>query len=169
MENKTVEATFTLKSNDLGGQFTKKHFGIGPDCQGGNISPELHWENAPAGTKSFAVTMYDLDAPTGSGLWHWVVYNIPVSVTSLPADAGNLTAGQLPQGATGGLSDLGVRGYYGPCPPAGQLHRYIITVHALREQLEDAENSSAAIIGFMLNMHTIEKASLLVYAQQEGK
>lgn len=163
MENNTP--TFTLRSNELNGQFVKKQFGMGPDCQGGNISPELHWENAPAGTRAFAVTMHDLDAPTGSGLWHWVVYNIPLAVTSLDSDAGSLSANHLPEGAVGGLSDLGIRGYFGPCPPSGEYHRYIITVYALKQTLEGIENSSAAIIGFMLNTNAIEKASLAIYAR----
>jgi len=164
---KTVLAaaqTFTLKSNDLGGQFTNKQFAN--DCSGENISPELHWENAPKETKAFAVTMYDLDAPTGSGLWHWVVYNIPSSVTLLPSDAGSLSKNNLPEGAIGGLSDVGVKGYFGPCPPAGELHRYIITVYALKEPIQANENASAALTGFMLNMNTLAKASLLLYAQQ---
>jgi Raf kinase inhibitor-like YbhB/YbcL family protein len=160
----TIAQTFTLKSNDVGGQFTRKQFA--GDCSGENISPELHWENAPEGTKAFAVTMYDLDAPTGSGLWHWVVYNIPSSVTSLDSDAGSLSKNNLPDGAIGGLSDAGVKGYFGPCPPAGRLHRYILTVYALKEPIQVNESASAALTGFMLNMNTLAKASLLVYAQR---
>ena len=160
---KTVAQTFTLKSNDIGGQFTKKQFAN--DCAGENISPELHWENAPKEAKAFAVTMYDIDAPTGSGLWHWVVYNIPSSVTLLDTDAGSLSSNNLPKGAISGLSDVGVKGYFGPCPPAGQLHRYNITVYALKEAIQAGENASAALTGFMLNGSTLAKASLLVYAQ----
>ena len=167
MKTETITApTFTVRSQDVGGQFTNKHFGNGPACSGDNISPELHWENAPQGTKAFAVTMHDLDAPTGSGLWHWVVYNIPVTTTSLETDAGSLSKNNLPHGAVGGLSDVGVKGYFGPCPPAGELHRYIITVHALKEAIAVNENASAALTGFMLNMNSLAKASLLVYAQQ---
>lgn len=162
----TQESTFTLRSNELGGQFTNKHFGIGNGCNGENTSPELHWENAPEETKAFAVTMYDLDAPTGSGLWHWVVYNIPALVHSLDSDAGNLEKNKLPEGAVGGLSDVGVKGYFGPCPPAGELHRYQITVYALREPIEAGENTSAAFTGFMLNGNALAKASLMVYAKQ---
>ncbi|MBT1705172.1 YbhB/YbcL family Raf kinase inhibitor-like protein [Chryseosolibacter indicus] len=157
-------ATFTLRSKDLGGQFTKKHFAT--DCAGENISPELHWENAPKETKAFALTMYDMDAPTGSGLWHWVVYNIPATLTFLSTDSGSLLKNQLPNEAVGGLNDAGVKGYYGPCPPPGQLHRYIFTVHALSETIQATENASAALTGFLLNMNTIAKASLVVYAQQ---
>lgn len=80
--------TFTLKSNELGGQATARQFFNGMGCSGGNVSPQLSWENAPKGTQSFAVTMYDKDAPTGSGWWHWVVFNIPASATELKAGAG---------------------------------------------------------------------------------
>jgi phosphatidylethanolamine-binding protein (PEBP) family uncharacterized protein len=85
---------FTLKSQDLLGQLTKTQEFSGFGCDGKNISPELHWNDAPKGTKSFAVTVYDPDAPTGSGWWHWVVLNIPASVTSLPADFGNIAKPQ---------------------------------------------------------------------------
>lgn len=162
----TEERTFTLKSKELGGQFTNKHFGAGNGCVGENTSPELHWENAPEGTKSFAVTMYDLDAPTGSGLWHWVVYNIPAAVHSLESDAGNLEKNNLPEGAVGGLSDIGLKGYFGPCPPEGELHRYQITVYALKEPIEVSETTSAAFTGFLLNGNALAKASLLIYAKQ---
>src|SRR4249920_736488 len=81
--------TFTLRSKDIGGQATQKQVFKGFGCSGENISPELSWENAPEGTKSFAVTMYDRDAPTGSGFWHWVVFDIPASTNELKSDAGN--------------------------------------------------------------------------------
>lgn len=165
METTTAQ-TFTLKSRDLGGQFTRRHFGQGPGCTGENISPELHWENAPQDAKAFAVTMHDMDAATGSGLWHWVVYNIPSTVTSLAGDAGSLFKNNLPDGAVGGLTDVGVKGYFGPCPPAGELHRYLITVHALREFIPVNETASAALTSFILNMNTLAKASLVVYARQ---
>lgn len=158
--------TFTLKSNDLGGQFTQKHFGSGFGCTGQNLSPELHWENAPKETKAFAVTVYDLDAPTGSGFWHWVVYNIPASVTSLKTDAGNFSGKNLPAGSVNGNNDAGAPGYVGPCPPAGQNHRYLITVYALPEAVQADKNASAALIGFMLNMSPLAKASIVSYGQR---
>src|SRR6478736_7446588 len=100
-------------------------------CTGGNISPALNWSGAPSATKSFAVTMYDPDAPTGSGWWHWVMYNIPPNVSKLPPGAGDPAREWLP-GVTHGNTDFGNRGYGGPCPPAGDApHRYIFTVHAL--------------------------------------
>jgi Raf kinase inhibitor-like YbhB/YbcL family protein len=158
--------TFTLKSSDLGGQATDKQFGSSFGCSGKNISPELHWENAPKGTKCFAVTMYDKDAPTGSGFWHWVVYNIPASVSELPSDAGNFSQKKLPEGAENGANDAGAPGYVGPCPPPGENHMYLITVYALKEKINVDKNATAAIVGFMLNMNTLEKASIVMYGKR---
>jgi Raf kinase inhibitor-like YbhB/YbcL family protein len=93
-------------------------------------------ENARKETKLFAVTMYDLDALTGSALWHWMVYNIPPSAKSFVSDSGSFTENKLPKGATNGLNDIGVRGYFGACPPEGQLHKYIITVYALNNIIQ---------------------------------
>lgn len=132
-------------------------------CNGANVSPSLAWSNAPAGTKSFAVTVYDPDAPSGSGWWHWVMFNIPASVTSLPAGAGDPAGGKVPAGAVQSRTDFGKPGYGGPCPPQGDRpHRYVFSVHALRtEKLAGAdENSSGAMIGFMINANQIAKASL---------
>src|ERR1700694_589006 len=88
-------------------------------CTGGNISPSLSWSGAPSGTKSFAVSIYDPDAPTGSGWWHWVVYNIPPAVTSLPKGAGDMKKKLMPKGAIQSRTDFGTAGYGGPCPPTG--------------------------------------------------
>jgi len=86
-------------------------------CEGGNISPSLSWSGAPADTKSFAITVYDPDAPTGSGFWHWVVFNIPSSTTSIPKDAGNEKKKLMPKGVIQSRTDFGTDGYGGPCPP----------------------------------------------------
>ena len=158
--------TFTLKSSDLGGQFTDKHFGSSFGCSGQNISPELSWENAPKETKAFAITMYDPDAPTGSGFWHWMVYNIPASVTELKSDAGNFSQKNLPEGAVNGANDAGAPGYVGPCPPPGPAHMYIITVYALKAPIQVEKNATSAIIGFMLSMNTIEKATIVAYGKR---
>lgn len=136
-------------------------YGFG--CEGGNKSPHLAWSDAPAGTKSFAVTCYDPDAPTGSGFWHWVVVNIPASATSLPLDAGNPKAAGLPAGALMTRTDFGQPGYGGACPPPGRHpHRYLFTLFAVgAESLPVTADTSAAVVGFQLNFATLEKASLM--------
>ena len=125
--------TFTLTSQDLGGQAATSNEFNGFGCKGKNESPQLSWANAPEGTKSFAVTMYDPDAPTGSGWWHWVVFDIPSNITELVANAGNVELSLAPKGAIQSITDYGAKGYGGPCPPEGHgLHQYIITVFALK-------------------------------------
>lgn len=130
-------------------------------CSGGNVSPGLAWKDAPAGTKSFTVTMYDPDAPTGSGWWHWVVYNIPASATGLPTGAGAADGKTLPPGTLQGYNDARAIGFLGACPPPGPAHRYIVTVTALKaEKLEVPADASAAMIGFMTTMNSLGKATI---------
>jgi Raf kinase inhibitor-like YbhB/YbcL family protein len=130
-------------------------------CNGLNLSPQLSWTGAPTGTKCFAITMYDPDAPTGSGWWHWVVYNIPAAVTSLPTGAGDAGSTLLPAGAALGNTDFGTRGYGGPCPPPGDgPHRYVVTVFALDAPLTIPTGATAAYVGFNIRAHTMAKASL---------
>lgn len=161
--------TFTLSSKDVGGQATKTQEFGGFGCTGNNISPELTWKNAPEGTKSFAVTMYDPDAPTGSGWWHWLVYDIPADVQSIPSGAGSTTPQALPKGAKQGKTDYGAPGYGGPCPPPGHgFHTYTITVYALKtDKLAVDENASAAVIGYNINANTLEKASIVFYYKRD--
>jgi Raf kinase inhibitor-like YbhB/YbcL family protein len=136
-------------------------FGFG--CSGGNRSPHLAWSSAPAGTKSFAVTCFDPDAPTGSGFWHWLVVNIPPQVAELPLDAGNPKSTLLPKGALQTRTDFGAAGYGGPCPPAGDHpHRYLFTVFAVgAESLPAKADTSAAVVGFQLNFNTLAKAAIM--------
>jgi hypothetical protein len=133
-------------------------------CTGGNISPALSWSGAPGATKSFAVSIYDPDAPTGSGFWHWVVFNIPASTISLPKNAGDPKKKLMPKGAIQSRTDYGVDGYGGPCPPPGDKpHHYQITVFAVDvDKLPDAKdhNGSAAVVGFDLHFHTLAKGTL---------
>jgi Raf kinase inhibitor-like YbhB/YbcL family protein len=131
-------------------------------CQGANISPALAWSGAPEGTKSFAVTVYDPDAPTGSGWWHWVVFNIPANVNSLAKNAGDPQARLAPAGSVQSRTDYAKTGYGGPCPPQGDKpHRYIFTVYALKiDKLPLDENAPAAMVGFYLHQNTIKKAVL---------
>ena len=130
-------------------------------CTGQNQSPELKWTPGPKETKSYAVTVYDPDAPSGSGWWHWVVYNIPAKVTELPAGAGDDGGKLLPRGAIQGRTDFGTHAFGGACPPAGDKdHRYVFTVFALNTgKIDVPVDASAALIGFTINADTIAKAS----------
>ncbi len=160
----SVAADFRLASLTVKDQGTigSEHVFNGFGCSGGNVSPELRWEHAPRETKSFAVTIYDPDAPTGSGWWHWVIFNIAPSVTSLPAGAGKPDGSATPQGSIQSTTDFGGQGYGGPCPPKGDKpHRYIFTVFALKvDQIPLKKDASGAMAGFYLNQNALGKASL---------
>jgi Raf kinase inhibitor-like YbhB/YbcL family protein len=155
--------TMTLTSPDIkpGARIADEQVYKG--CGGANISPALSWSGAPQGTKSFALSVYDPDAPTGSGYWHWVVFNIPPDVTSLAKNAGDLKDPAAPKGAVQSRTDWGVPGYGGPCPPKGDApHHYHFTVFAVDlPKLEADENTTAATVGFMLHFHTLAKAELM--------
>ena len=135
-------------------------FGFG--CAGGNKSPHLKWSGAPAGTKSFVVTLFDPDAPTGSGFWHWVVVNIPADVTELAAGAGS-KGGKMPDGSLMTRTELGASGYLGPCPPEGDHpHRYLFTVFAVgKDKLDVTADTSPAVVGFNLHFNTLAKAEIM--------
>jgi Raf kinase inhibitor-like YbhB/YbcL family protein len=154
---------FTLTSNELGGQLTKKQEFQGFGCNGDNASPQLSWHGEPKGTQSFAITMYDPDAPTGSGWWHWIVYDIPKSAHSVASNASKLKL--LPKGSLEGMTDYKTKGFGGACPPKGDKpHRYIITIYALDiSHLQIPKEANPALIGYMLNAHTIAKSSLISY------
>ena len=156
-------AGFTLSSPDIKPNSTidKKFEFNGFGCSGENKSPALKWSGAPKDTKSFAVTVYDPDAPSGSGWWHWSVVDIPASVTELPADAGAAGGANLPSGATAVRSDFGVAAWGGVCPPRGDKpHRYVFTVHALKtDKLEVPADATAALVSDMINGDSIAKAS----------
>jgi Raf kinase inhibitor-like YbhB/YbcL family protein len=156
---------FTLRSDDMGGQLTIENVYSGFGCTGKNVSPELKWVHAPKNTKSFALTVYDPDAPTGSGWWHWVVFNIPSHATELKADAGDIQKKLAPAGSVQSMTDFGKPGFGGPCPPKGDKpHRYVFTVFALDvAKLDLDEKASPALVGYMLNAHAIAKASLISY------
>ena len=156
---------FTLVSPDISGQLSPDQVFAGFGCTGKNISPRLSWKGEPAGTKSFAVTAYDPDAPTGSGWWHWLIFNIPADVHSLEAGAGNPAGGLAPPGCVQSRTDFGQPGYGGACPPAGdKAHRYIFTVYALAvSKLDLKADAPPAMVGFFLNRNAIAKASLIAY------
>lgn len=162
---------FTLSSADLGGQGTKTEEFNGFGCTGENKSPQLSWKNAPESTKSFAVTMYDPDAPTGSGWWHWLVFDIPSDVNELVSGAGNVKLNLMPREATQSITNYGTNGYGGPCPPEGHgLHQYIITVYALKtDKLGLDANTNPATVGYYLWNNTLAKASIVMYYKRDKK
>ncbi|MDR6475792.1 Raf kinase inhibitor-like YbhB/YbcL family protein [Burkholderia sp. OAS925] len=156
---------FKLSSNVIkhGEQIDNAYVQNGSGCSGTDISPALSWSGAPEGTKSFAVTMFDPDAPTGSGWWHWTVVNIPKEIHDLPADAGNRNGSKVPPGAVQGRTDFGSPGYGGPCPPLGdKSHHYHFKVWALKVQrLPVDSGSSGALVGYLLNVNSIATSELV--------
>jgi Raf kinase inhibitor-like YbhB/YbcL family protein len=156
-------ADLALTSPDFneGGTIKVEQVFKGFGCTGGNLSPTLSWSGAPAGTKSFALTVYDPDAPTGSGWWHWVIFDIPPQATQLPKGAGNPKSAAAPKGSVQTRTDFDAVGYGGPCPPPGKPHRYIFTLFALDlDHLPVKKSAPPAMVGFNLNAHTLAKATL---------
>ena len=151
---------FELKSPDLQGKalsaIPETHVFNSFGCTGQNLSPALEWKNAPKGTQSFALTMYDPDAPTGSGWWHWIVVNLPKDTTKLARGAA------LPAGALQTKNDFGNAAYDGPCPPKGKPHRYVFTLYALKvPKLDlDPNTASGAMAGYNILGNAIGKAQL---------
>ncbi|GBQ63776.1 kinase inhibitor phospholipid-binding protein [Ameyamaea chiangmaiensis NBRC 103196] len=152
--------TFTLTSPAFADGGTLPHAQLfnGMGQTGENRSPALRWTGAPAGTKSFALTVYDPDAPTGSGWWHWIVVNLPATTNGLTEGA---SPGALPEGALETRTDFGAPGYGGAAPPPGAPHRYIFTVHALGiDHLDLSPDASGAMAGFLINANRLASASL---------
>jgi len=147
-------ASFTVTSDDVADGRPLKDDQV---AEFGNTSPQLSWSGAPEGTKGFVVTCFDPDAPTPSGFWHWVLVNLPASVTSLPTGA---AAGDLPGEAFHVRNDAGVAGFMGAAPPAGdQVHRYFFVVHAIdTETLDVTPDSSPAMVSFALAFATLGRA-----------
>jgi Raf kinase inhibitor-like YbhB/YbcL family protein len=158
----TTASAFTVSAPDFadGSTIPMVHVFNEDGCTGGNKSPAVSWSGAPAGTQSFAITMYDSNAPTGSGWWHWTVFNIPPTVHSLKAGAGDVGSTSLPAGAVQGRTDFGFSHYGGPCPPVGDPpHHYEITVFAVKAaKLPLNAQSSGALVGFLLHFNTLAKA-----------
>lgn len=129
---------------------------------GGDVSPQLSWSGAPEGTKSYAVTVFDPEAPTGSGFWHWVVSDIPGDVTELPSDAGNADSPKIPSGAVVLNNDAGFAGFVGAAPPPGHgPHRYFFIVHAMdTDKLGVQQGASPAYLNFNIFSHCIGRAWL---------
>ncbi|MCD2171835.1 YbhB/YbcL family Raf kinase inhibitor-like protein [Rhizobium sp. C4] len=158
-----LAADFKLTSPTLkeGGTLPLEQVGNSFGCKGGNVSPALSWSGAPEGTKSFVLSLYDPDAPTGSGFWHWVMFNIPAKTSELAA---GITADKgAPEGAIQSHADSGYSGFTGACPPPGAPHRYVFTLTALKvDKLPLTAETSGALIGFMTNANALGSAKLTV-------
>jgi Raf kinase inhibitor-like YbhB/YbcL family protein len=165
-------AQFELTSDDIteGGLMPEEHVFNGMGFTGRDRSPQLRWSGAPEGTRSFVVTAYDPDAPTGSGFWHWVAINLPADTTELPTGAG-ADNDALPGDASYHVrNDYGQPSYNGPAPGAGAVsHRYIFTVHAVDvDTLDVTPEVAPAVVGFNLYFHTLGRAQLITeYARKE--
>jgi Raf kinase inhibitor-like YbhB/YbcL family protein len=155
---------FTLVSPDIGkdNPIALDQVFNGFGCKGKNLSPALFWSDPPAGTQSFAIMVHDPDAPTGSGFWHWVVYNIPAAEVSIPAEAGDVKKKGMPVGSVQGRNDYGTFGYGGPCPPPGKPHHYHFRIFALKvPKLDVPSDATAALIGFAVNANKLGEADLV--------
>lgn len=157
---------FTLHSQEIkaGATLSEEQVFNGFGCHGKNLSPALQWQGAPKGTQSYALTVYDPDAPTGSGWWHWVVFNIPATSQGLPAAIPADGKG-LPPGAVQSLTDFGQPGFGGACPPVGDKpHRYRFTLHALKvAKLDLPASSMPALVGFMIHANQLAETSFTAY------
>ena len=156
-------AEFTLASKALSDGIVSQQVSNTFGCAGGNVSPDLAWSGAPAGTKAFTLTLYDPDAPTGSGFWHWVVTDIPGDATRIAAAAGRDPA-EMPPPARAMRNDAGMHAYLGPCPPEGAApHRYVVTLTALGvDHLDLPDDASAALVGFATGANALGRAELTV-------
>ena len=151
--------SFSVESDDVQDGQRQPAAHAHPSAGGENTSPHLRWSGFPAETKSFAVTCYDPDAPTGSGFWHWSVFNLPADTTELASGA---SPADLPSGAVEVRNDYGESGYGGAAPPAGDIpHRYVYTVFAVDvEALDIPATASPAYVGFNLTFHTLARAAI---------
>lgn len=161
----TQGADFRLASSDWheGDSVPRENVFNGPGCGGANVSPQLRWSGAPGGARSFAITLFDPDAPAAGGWWHWVIFNIPVTVSELPAGAGSKQSRSAPPASVQCQNDFGGPGYGGPCPPAGTTHRYVVKVYALNvEKLPLGSETPPAKVARQIEAHSIGVASLTV-------
>lgn len=162
---------FTVESADLqAGVLATTQVFDGFGCTGSNVSPAIHWANAPAGTKSFAVTLRDPDAPTDGGFWHWAMFNIPASTNALPAGAGQLKQGAGLGTFVNARNDYGSASYGGACPPAGdKAHHYVLTVYALNvDHLDLPSGMPAALVSYMVKSSALSSATLSATYSRPG-
>lgn len=163
LASSSMASEFTLSSKDIAhGEFmSKQQEFTGFGCEGGDTSPALAWHNPPKNTAAFALMVFDPDAPTGSGWWHWQLVNIPKDVTHLESNVGNPSKLQIPEGSMTTQNDYGANGFGGACPPPGDgAHRYQFTIHALSKELELPKNPSAALVGYMVNAHSLASSTI---------
>jgi Raf kinase inhibitor-like YbhB/YbcL family protein len=157
--------TFRLESSEWrdGGTVPVRNLFNGSGCNGGNISPAFHWSGAPKGTRSFAITIYDPDAPAPGGWWHWVVFNIPSAMSNIPAGAGDKGSGKLPSGSSQCKNDYGEPGYGGPCPPPGTTHRYVVKIYALDvDRIPGSAETAPGRAAKLVQEHSIGSSQLTV-------
>lgn len=155
-------AHLTLSSPDFTNDGTLHRSQINPRCGGRDLSPALEWSHPPLGTESYVLLMHDPDAPKADGFWHWIVYDIPVSVTSLPAGAGDVHKHLMPAGVIQALSDFGTPGYGGPCPPPGPPHRYFIRLYAMPvTRLNVPPGATGTIIAAYADATALGRAQLM--------
>ena len=154
---------FSIESVELAGNsFDNAQVSGSFGCHGQNISPAIRWTGEPKGTQSYLITMFDADAPTGSGFWHWVVTDIPASDHVIASGAGS-DISRVPAGARVMKNDMGNAAYLGPCPPQGETHRYVISLTALKvTKLSVDDNATPAVIGFTAHYQELAKATMTV-------
>ncbi|HSQ97987.1 MAG TPA: YbhB/YbcL family Raf kinase inhibitor-like protein [Rickettsiales bacterium] len=166
-----IDKTFSLYSPDIyeGQKIREEQVFNKYGCKGQNISPKLVWKNAPVNTKSFAITMFDPDANTKSGWWHWVIYNIPANINKIEVGANN-NKKLMPKGSTEGTNDYGMSGFGGVCTPKGEKHNYVITIYALDvEKLKLPKKPTSAMINLSINKHIIETAKINAFYERGVK
>ncbi len=156
-------AKLTVRSNTFtdGGTLPMSTVFNSFGCTGGNRSPHLAWSGGPSGTVSFALILHDPDAPTGTGFYHWVLFNIPPNVHELKEGAGAKSSPDLPAGAVLGLTDLGISEYFGPCPPVGDKpHHYRFMIYALSSKIDGGPTTTAALVRFLVRGSTLAMGTI---------